>query len=265
MASVRRSSMPLSAWSPMSTVPPSPANPTTVTSGVPWASRAARSPEMVAPVVSNAQSIMGTLSADPGKGPDMTAQQQAGIATIVRGPSPLRRDLIASVAAQPGQARGPGLIHSSRGIVSLATDVHLRRVCVLPKIHPFDLRTAFLEQGPKHPLDCRRGHIPPADPGDEPLHPGTDGRVVQGAAHLRERGTRRAVRERSIHNPDSGRVPCEFPKLFDGERPERAELRETHGVSLLAHPVNDVFRRAGDRAHSDEDRVRALPTIPGQG
>src|SRR3990172_6193569 len=205
MAPVRRSSMPLSAWSPMSTVPPSPANPTTVTSGVPCSSSAARSPETVAPVVSNAQSIIGTFSAEPGKGPDMTAQQQAGIATIVRGPSPLRRYRIARVAAQPGQARWPGFIHSSRGIVSLATDVHLRRVRVLPKVHPFDLRTAFLEQGPEHPLDCRRGHIPPADPGDEPLHPGTDGRVVQGAAHLRERGTRRAVRGRTVPNPPSAR------------------------------------------------------------
>ncbi len=102
----------------MSKVPPSPAQAMTVVSVSPVISRPALTPAAVEAAVSKAQWKMGTLSEEWGKGPSMTAQQQAGMQTIVFSPRALSTYLMAIVAPQPWQARCPGLISSSSGRVS---------------------------------------------------------------------------------------------------------------------------------------------------
>jgi hypothetical protein len=54
---------------------------------------------------SKAQWKIGTLNEEWGKGPSMTAQQQAGMQTTVFRPRALRTYLMAMVAPQPWQAR----------------------------------------------------------------------------------------------------------------------------------------------------------------
>src|SRR3990172_4165315 len=144
MPSVPRSSIPLRAWRPMSAVPPSPAKPTIVTSLIPRASAAARSPDIEAPVASKAQSSIGTLRAVVGKGVPITVQQHAGTVTIAFGPRPFRRYRMTRVAPQPGQAAWPGRMNSSAGIVNLANanDLHLPL-----EANPLRLRPVPLQQG----------------------------------------------------------------------------------------------------------------------
>ena len=90
IAFVPRSTMPDRACMPMSAVPPSPAQPMTVTSLTPRASRAARMPDMDAPVTSKAVLRWGMSKHVLGKTPGMTAQQQAGMLMMVLGPVALR-------------------------------------------------------------------------------------------------------------------------------------------------------------------------------
>src|SRR3990172_2649932 len=72
----------------MSTVPPSPANPTTVAPFAPIAFSPDRRPEIDAPVASNALSRNGTVTQVLGNAPDITAQQHAGTVMIAPGPTP---------------------------------------------------------------------------------------------------------------------------------------------------------------------------------
>ncbi|OPY10335.1 MAG: hypothetical protein A4E67_00572 [Syntrophaceae bacterium PtaB.Bin038] len=62
MKSSLRSTAPERAWNPMSKVPPSPAQVTTVVSVSPFMSRAARTPLATAPPVSKAEWMTGIFS-----------------------------------------------------------------------------------------------------------------------------------------------------------------------------------------------------------
>src|SRR3972149_4454444 len=104
----------------MSTVPPSPAKPTTVASLTPILSRPARRPEIDAPVASKALSRNGTVTHVRGKGPDITAQQHAGTVMTALGPTPFRTYRIARVAPHPGHPTWPGSMYSSFWIVRRA-------------------------------------------------------------------------------------------------------------------------------------------------
>src|SRR4030042_4782003 len=101
MMSSLRSAAPESAWIPMSNVPPSPAQATTVVSLSPTISSPALSPEAEEAAVSKAQWKIGTPREEWGKGPSMTDQQHAGMHNAVFCPRALRTYLMASVAAHP--------------------------------------------------------------------------------------------------------------------------------------------------------------------
>src|SRR4030067_923558 len=104
----------------MSTVPPSPANPTTAAPVPPIALSPDRRPGIHAPVASNALSRNGTVTHVRGNAPDITAQQHAGTVMIAPGPTPFRTYRIARVAAHPGHPTCPESMYSSAGIVRRA-------------------------------------------------------------------------------------------------------------------------------------------------
>src|SRR4030066_568141 len=101
MLSSFRSAAPDRAWVPMSNVPPSPAQATTVVSVSPTISSPALSPEADEAAVSKAQWKIGTPREEWGKGPARTDQPQAGMHSAVFCPRALRTYLMARVAGQP--------------------------------------------------------------------------------------------------------------------------------------------------------------------
>src|SRR3989338_887192 len=106
MMSSPRSAAPESACSPMSNVPPSPANASAVTS-FPSASAARLSPAAVAAAVSNGQCTSGTLTGVYGLGPAMIDQQHAGSATCALAPIASSICRMMRAAVHPAHARWP--------------------------------------------------------------------------------------------------------------------------------------------------------------
>src|SRR3989337_253179 len=140
----------------MSTVPPSPANPTTVTQ-----------------VLGNA--------------PDITAQQHAGTVMIAPGPTPFRTYRIARVAAHPGHPTWPDSMYSSAGIVRRAMSGPLLRPV---QVGPRDLVPVPVarQQGVEHALDHGRREVPPPEAADEVAEEGLPRAARHAADDLEVRG-----------------------------------------------------------------------------
>src|SRR5487761_48658 len=223
--------MPLSAWSPMSAVPPSPANPRIVTSLRPSASAAARSPEIDAPVASIGLSMRATPRAVVGYGVAITVQQHAGIEAIVRGPSAFSRRRMESAAPQPGHAAWPGYISSWAGIVSLAMDHYLR---FRFEIGPYGVGRRTFKETEEHATDRLRGDVAAPDPREERGDRRAVGAFVERGAELfgRRPGLPESVGAIDHADPpDRVGQGAAFP---DGERPEEPQLGEADLLPLRA-------------------------------
>src|SRR5512136_2669415 len=209
--------MPLSAWSPMSAVPPSPAKPTIVTSFRPSWSAAALRPEMDAPVASKAQSSIGMSRAVVGNGVPITVQQHAGTVMIVSFPRPLSAYLMTRVAPHPGHALCPERMSSSAGIDRRA--ISPTSLAAL-ELDPRRLGTVPREEVEERLADRRDRDVPAAEPRDEIPEHRTLGQAVERARDLRERGARAPEGEGAVKHADSVDAGGELPELLGGERAE---------------------------------------------
>src|SRR5574337_1134199 len=187
-----RSAAPDSACSPMSNVPPSPAQATTVTSCWPLRSNAARRPEAVAAAVSKAVWNSGTFTAELVKGPAMIDQQQAGSTTIVRCPRALSASFIPKLAPQPEQAKWPGCMYSASGIEKFFIGPSSGMDLLLLRLRRFQpdpvdvlLRSIQLLCHVDDLAERLRRDVAPAQAGHKAKHLGRAGNAVERGFQLR--------------------------------------------------------------------------------